>query len=185
MQANKGKALEDLIDYANIQYRQKGIAVISKVPTPWVVNYDRRTGRVRYAFPDKDHPKMVDYVGHVGGYPVAFDAKMTAVETRFDLKNIEKHQIEFLRDWSVRGLAFLVVEFSKKNEIFCVPFSWVMGWWDASRRGGRKSIPYEDFKREWIVRQGRGIVADYLDVAERLEGIGGGEWRESNSRVRV
>lgn len=166
--ANRGQSLEMLVDYTNEQYRQKGIAVISKVPTPWKVNYDRRTGKVRYAFPDKNHPKWVDYIGHANGIPIAFDAKMTRVETRFDLKNIEKHQMEFLRDWSVKGLSFLLIEFAKIGEIYAVPFEWVAGWWTAAKWGGRKSIPYDDFNREWIVTQGRGVVLDYLATMEKM-----------------
>ena len=35
--ANRGKPLEDLINYANQQYLAKGVALVQKIPTPWTV----------------------------------------------------------------------------------------------------------------------------------------------------
>lgn len=167
--ANQGKQLEMMIDYANVQYRIRNEAVITKVPTPWKVSYDRKTGRVRYAFPDKDHPKQVDYTGHSRGVPVAFDAKSTKVKTRFDLKNIEAEQMRFLKDWlNDGGVSFLLIEFESYGEFYCVPFDWVYAYWEDAESGGRKSIPYKEFRPEWRAKQGRGVVLDYLTTVRAV-----------------
>ncbi len=45
----------------------------------------------------------VDYIGLFKGVPIAFDAKETKIETRFDLSNIKEHQYHFLENWEKNG----------------------------------------------------------------------------------
>lgn len=159
--ANRGKALESLIDYTNMQYRVRREAIINKVPTPFKVV--RQGKRIISAFPDPDHPKHVDYEGHFGGKPVAFDAKGTESETSFRLSNIKEHQMRFLNDWQEGGgVSFFLIEFTKHRKIYCVPFEEVRKRWEIAEQGGRKSIPYRDFRLEWEAGPGRGMPLDYL-----------------------
>jgi recombination protein U len=46
--ANRGKSLEDLINYANQQYLVKGVALVQKIPTPWTVIRRGIADRLRF-----------------------------------------------------------------------------------------------------------------------------------------
>src|SRR5690625_8018006 len=107
-QANRGKRLEDLIEYSNTIYKQKGQALIDKVPTPWSVSYDRKTKRVYRAFPQKKG--TVDFIGISHGRSIAFDAKNTNIRTSFPLKNVEEHQLNYLINHQDQGgISFIIV----------------------------------------------------------------------------
>lgn len=160
--ANRGLSFEELIDYANEQYAAKGWAQVQKVATPWQIV--RKGKRVVGAFPTEK--STVDYVGVANGKPIAFDAKSTRERTRFPLRNIQPHQMGFLKRWQDQGgKAFFLIEFVKHNEIYYVSYDDVYDCWEQAYNGGRKSIPYNDF---WIrfslVEPGRGIVLDYLST---------------------
>lgn len=145
------------------QYESRGWAVIQEVPTPWIVN--RRGNEVLHAYPEK--PSTVDFVGVWNGRAVAFDAKETKERTRFPLKNIEQHQIDFLRRFLDQGgISFVLIEFAVLREVYAVPFVEIEKWWIDSFRGGRQSIPYAEFAKWNMVKTGRGIVLDFLPVLE-------------------
>lgn len=169
LQGKRGKALENLIDYANNQYKSKGLARVDKVPTPWNVSFDRRTGRVFRAFPEKKG--TVDYIGVSHGKPIAFDAKSTKIKTSFPLKNIQEHQIRYLQDYEEQGgISFFIVEFEPLKEIYLITINQAAEWWVQSKRGGRKSIPYKYFKDECIrITSGNGIAIDYLEGLKQVQ----------------
>lgn len=156
--ANLGRSLESLINYASEQYRQKGIATIQKISTPWVV---QRSGtRIVGAFPEG--PSTVDYMGDYDGHSICFEAKQHKAATAFPLKNIEPHQIEFMRNW--RGIKFFIIEWIHYKEVYRVSWDTIIRYWDvAENTGGRKSIPYSDMQHEKLIKSGRGISLDYLE----------------------
>lgn len=156
--ANLGRGLETLLNYANEQYMSKGIAMIQKISTPWTVV--RQGNHIVSAFPDS--ASTVDYMGDIAGDSVCFEAKQTKVETAFPLKNIEPHQIDFMRKWG--GIKFFIIEFVEHQEIYRVEWDLVIHYWDQHEKAsGRASIPYRDMKGEKLVKPGRGIVLDYLE----------------------
>jgi recombination protein U len=159
---NRGKALEHLIDRVNIQYKIKGIADIRKVPTPTkVFKYER--GRIRDGVFEKG--EWVDYVGVAQGRAVAFDAKETRETTRFELDNVHDHQVEFLKSWHDQGAkAFLLVCFVKRDhEIYVLEYKDFVKWWEGSKNGGRKSIPYDWFVANCFrAKPESGILLHYL-----------------------
>lgn len=159
-QANRGRALEELVMAANAQYLSKGIAVVQKVPTPWQVI--RQGARIVSAFPERK--STVDFVGIACGRAIAFDAKSTQNKTRFPLDNLEPHQFEFLKSWhSLGGVAFVLLEFATRNEFYVLPFVLLSEWRAVSESGGRKSVPYETIREQCRrVTAGRGVVLDYL-----------------------
>lgn len=158
--ANRGSGFEELIDYANEQYAQKGWAQVQKVATPWQVI--RRGKQIVTAFPTKK--STVDYIGVANGKAIAFDAKSTRERTRFPLSNIPSHQIEFLKDWQDQGgKAFFLIEFVKHQEVYFIEIEEMLPYWDRASNGGRKSISYRDFEVHLpLVEQGRGVALDYL-----------------------
>lgn len=168
-QANRGKQLEDLIEHTNRLYKQKGQALIDKVPTPWSVSYDRRTKRVFKAFPQKKG--TVDFIGISHGTSIAFDAKSTNIRTSFPLSNIQDHQVEYLKKHQDQGgKSFFVIEFEKLGETFILTFDQLHEWWKQSKNGGRKSIPYSFFNTECDrIKSRNGIPLDYLSGVIRNE----------------
>lgn len=123
--ANRGAKLEKLIDMTNTQYRNKGVALIDKVPNAWVVQRDGK--RIVSAFPQRK--TGVDYVGVSHGRAIAIEAKSTTNRTSFPLSMIQDHQIKFLQQFVDQGgVSFFIIEFSKLGEIYFAPFEFVSKW---------------------------------------------------------
>jgi recombination protein U len=156
-----GSFLEKRLNMTNFGYRMKGWALIDKIPTPWKVFYDRKSKQSK-AFPDKK--STVDYIGIANGRPIAFDAKSTKERTSFPLKNVEIHQAEYMkRHRDQGGLDFLIVEFSKIEEVYLLPFDLFYPLWRVHQSGGRHSIPHQYFAMNCDrVVTGRGVPLDYL-----------------------
>lgn len=162
--ANRGQSLEELIKLANIFYRQQKIAIIHKVPTEWIP-IRGRTGKISSA--KVEEKAAVDFIGHYRGIPIAFDAKHTMKMTiRWD--RVEQHQQEFLADWSMQGLSFILVSFNMQR-FFLVPWSF---WQDGLRRWktkqGSASLNMADLKTEWEIKAGGKYALDYLQVVDRV-----------------
>lgn len=158
--ANRGAALEKLVDLANKQYRNKGFADIRKVPTPVRITGNNR-GRIS-GFVTKG--EWVDYIGVRDGRTIAFDAKETNNRTSFPLDNVSAHQYELLKSWHEQGAwSFLIVSFTKHDEVYRLPFELLGAYWEGAEKGGRKSIPYGDFLTECdLVKSNKGYVLHYL-----------------------
>lgn len=158
----RGKALESLIDYTNRVYRNKGMALVDKVPTPWNVSYNKKTQRVRSAFPERKG--MVDYVGVSKGRAIAFDTKNTRTNTSFPLSNVEEHQVRFLMDHqSQGGKSFLLIAFEGLGEHYILNIDQLIEWWEGMKKGERKSIPHQYFMDNCqVVKSGNGVPLDYL-----------------------
>ncbi|WP_018130124.1 Holliday junction resolvase RecU [Effusibacillus pohliae] len=170
-QANRGMDFEQLIEFANAQYLSKGWAIIQKVPTPWKVI--RRGKQIVSAFPEKK--STVDFVGVFNGRPIAFDAKSTRERTRFELDQVEPHQVDFLRRWQDNGgIAFLLIEFAVLREVYAMQFRELEKWWIGRMRGGRQSIPYQEIRLScYRVEPNRGIALDYLGAVVSWQKCGG------------
>lgn len=109
----RGSTLEELINRTNESYREKGLALIQKIPTPITpIEIDKASRHITLAY--FDMKSTVDYIGAVQGIPVCFDAKECAVRT-FPLQNIHPHQIAFMR------------EFEKQGEWLYHPFLYIPG----------------------------------------------------------
>lgn len=158
--ANRGAMLEKLIDMTNQQYRNKGVADIRKIPTPVQITGNNR-GRIS-GFVTKG--EWVDYVGVHDGQTIVFDAKETSIKTSFPLDNISEHQFQLLKSWYEKGAqAFLLVSFSKLDEVYRLPFVLLEIYWEEARRGGRKSIPHSFFFKNCdLVKSEKGYVLHYL-----------------------
>lgn len=160
--ANRGAVLERLVDMTNKQYRNKGVADIRKIPTPVQIT-SNKGGRVT-GYTTKG--EWVDYVGIRNGMgrAIAFDAKETSSKTSFPLDNISEHQFEMLKSWHQKGAhAFLLVSFTKLDEVYLLPLKLLQIYWEDARNGGRKSIPHVVFVTECdLVKSEKGYVLHYL-----------------------
>ena len=163
-QANKGMDLEAMIERAIEHYNQNKVALLQKIPTPIrPVKVDYKKGVIYKAFFEKK--STVDYIGNYKGYMLAFDAKENSIETRFPLSNVEEHQYSYLRrNKENGGISFLIVSFTTQGEIYYLPFRVLDRYWKGREKGGRKSIPYDEFEHEI---EPRGLIrVDFIEVVK-------------------
>ncbi len=159
----RGSTLEDMINRTNEKYREAGLALIQKVPTPITpIKMDKEHRQITLAY--FEQKSTVDYIGAVQGYPVCFDAKECASDT-FSLQNIHDHQVEFMRDFEKQGgIAFFLIYYSHKDILYYLPLEMLMFFWDRARDGGRKSFRYEELNPAYILPKKHGILVPYLDI---------------------
>ena len=157
----RGSALENLINLTNEVYRERGLALIQKIPIPITpVAMDKKNGRITLAY--FNQKSTVDYIGVVQGVPVCFDAKECNGDT-FALANIHPHQIKFMEDFEKQqGVAFFILQFVRRNECYYVPFRDVMVYWERMLSGGRKSFTYEELRKRPITGS-REAILHYLE----------------------
>lgn len=167
--ARRGMTLENMIEYTNQIYKHKKLALVDKSPTPWNVSFNKRTGKVYNAFPEKKG--IVDFIGISKGKGIAFDAKSTKVKTNFPLQNVKKHQVDYLLNYHEQGgYAFLIVYFEVHNEAYFLPIDKLIDWWEGQFKGGRKSIPYKWFKENLeLIESKNGVPLDYLTILKKAE----------------
>ena len=97
----RGSTLEELVNRTNEQYREKGLALIQKIPTPITpVRMDKENRHITLAY--FEQRSTVDYIGAVQGIPVCFDAKECSTGT-FPLQNIHPHQVQFMKEFEKQG----------------------------------------------------------------------------------
>lgn len=163
--SNRGMNLEEDINLSNDWYKDQQIALITKRPTPInVVKVDYSKGaRITDAYFEKQ--STTDYNGVYKGKYLDFEAKNTKSKTSFPLSNIEKHQIEHLKNVILHGgIAFFIIQFQALNEVYLLDASFVIHFWE---KGERKSIPYEVFKKDGIlIKQGYNPRLYYIDAVE-------------------
>ena len=165
--ANRGMSLEEDINLSNDFYRDSGIALINKRPTPInIVKVDYSRGaRITDAYFEKQ--STTDYNGVYKGRYIDFEAKNTKSTTSFPLSNISEHQIVHLKNVLKHGgIAFFIISFQVKDEIYLLDASFVIDFYE---HGKRKSIPYEVFTKEGIlIKQDYSPRLHYLDAVEAL-----------------
>lgn len=159
----RGNTLEEIINYTNDLYRQKGLALMQKVPTPITpVEFNAETRTISLAYFEKQ--STVDYIGVVQGIPVCFDAKDTTLKS-LPIQNIHEHQIRFMEDFQRQGgVAFLLVHFVAYDSFYFLPLEVLMTYWENAKKGGRKSIPYAAFEQRYRIENKNGAQLNYLEA---------------------
>lgn len=157
----RGSALEEYINYSNERYRENGLALIQKIPTPITpIEINKSTKHITLAYFDKK--STVDYIGAVQGIPVCFDAKECAKNT-FSLANVHEHQLQFMKDFEKQGgVAFLIIYFKSLDRIIYVSLKDLLPFFERMNNGGRKSIFFEELDEEYIIPRHGDIVVHYL-----------------------
>ena len=163
--SNRGMNLENDINLSNDWYNDKGIALITKRPTPInIVKVDYSKGaRITDAYFEKQ--STTDYNGVYKGRYIDFEAKNTKSKTSFPLSNIEPHQILHLKKVIAQdGIAFFIIQFQALNEVYLLDASFVIEFYE---HGERKSIPYDVFKKDGIlIEQSYNPRLLYIDAVE-------------------
>lgn len=161
----RGSALEELINFSNEKYKEKGLALIQKIPTPITpIRMDPASRQITLAY--FNQKSTVDYIGAVQGYPVCFDAKECAGSV-FSLANVHPHQMDFMASFeNQKGIAFLILYFTALEELYYLPYRDLKFFWDRMKTGGRKSIRYEEIDKTYRILQRGEMIVAYLDCLE-------------------
>lgn len=162
----RGSSLEEFINLTNIKYREHGIGLIQKIPTPIKpVELDPANGNIKKAY--FEERSTVDYIGIVQGFSICFDAKETNMK-RFPLKNIHQHQLDFMEDFvKQEGIAFFIMYFSAFDKTLLVPYKFVREKVKEALEGGMKSISYEDCEKYYEITNKDGYIVHYIDALDK------------------
>jgi recombination protein U len=158
--------LEEMINMTNSKYREKGLALIQKVPTPITpINIDKENRHITLAY--FEQKSTVDYIGVVQGIPVCFDAKECAVDT-FNMSNVHEHQITFMKEFEEQnGVAFLLIYYSKKDIYYYLTFECLHSFWNRAMNGGRKSFRFEELDSSYQIPIQNGLCIHYLEALNK------------------
>ncbi len=162
----RGSTLEDFVNRTNEVYRESGLALIQKIPTPITpINIDKNTRHITLAY--FDQKSTVDYIGVVQGVPVCFDAKECGADT-FPLANIHRHQIEFMGQWQAQdGIAFFLIYFTDRDEYYYLTYDLAVMFFDRMEAGGRKSFKINELDPEFFFSAKPGVPVPYLELIQK------------------
>lgn len=146
---SKGMLLESAINKINAEYLEQGIASVKKIPNAWVVR--RKGPTIVGATPVPSG--LCDYVGtshYVGGKTVVFDAKECKLKKQFNLKAIKWQQMDHMGEVERHGgIAFILVWFTELDEYYCLPYTFILPYWEASEaEEGVQHIPLKDIQEQ-------------------------------------
>lgn len=166
--ANRGRTLELALEQSNGVYRERGIALVHKVPTAWLP-IRGSSGKIITA--KVDEPACVDFLGVYRGRAIAFDAKETRKE-RWPVSAVTGLQLRWLEDWDrAAGVGFLVVQYVLEgDEAYLVPFSRLAIWYHrACWPRGEKSVHVDEARSSCQrVVSARGVLLDYLAALDEV-----------------
>ncbi|MCR5686746.1 MAG: Holliday junction resolvase RecU [Lachnospiraceae bacterium] len=158
----RGSTLEELINRTNETYREHGLCLVQKIPTPITpikMNEDHTQITLAYF----DQKSTVDYIGVVQSIPVCFDAKECSVDT-FSLANIHEHQIKFMEEFEKQGgISFILIHYAHIDRFHYMRFSVLKKFWDRMTEGGRKSIRIDELEEGFDLKAHEGLFVPYLD----------------------
>ena len=164
--SNRGMSLESDLNETNLYYKNNGIAVIYKKPTPITINKVDYKSRIDAVITEAHFkiPSTTDYNGVYKGLYIDFEAKETRKDY-FPLANIHAHQIEHLNKVkNCGGIGFIIVKFVLHNEVYLLQIEKLNDFLDTNKR---KSIPIEYFKKEgFLIKQGYRPILNYLDIID-------------------
>lgn len=162
----RGSTLEDMVNRTNERYEQLGLALMQKIPTPITpVKIDREHRHITLAYFEKT--STVDYIGAVQGIPVCFDAKECRADT-FPLQNIHEHQVAFMEKFEKQGgIAFLLIFYSDKNQLYYMRFNEMKKFWQRAQDGGRKSFRLDELNPDYFMSWKQNCFIPYLDWIQK------------------
>jgi recombination protein U len=163
--ANRGQHLENMVEQTNSAYMRKGLAIISKIPTPWKIlrtyNPYTKQYKINNAFPEKK--STVDFGGTASNQSVWFDVKSTQNKTRYPLGNIYGHQREYLLNVAKQGgKAFILIHSTVLEKTWLL---WIDQLIKAITEEDAKSLSFEWLNKHCeVVKSQNGILLDYLPL---------------------
>jgi len=170
--SNRGMTLEEDLNETNEYYRNRGIAVVHKKPTPIQivqVDYPKRSAAVIKEAYFK-LASTTDFNGVYKGRYIDFEAKETQNPTSFPLKNFHQHQIDHMQEIiSQDGISFVILRFTKFDQVYLLEGTHLLSYWERMQSGGRKSITKEEIeKMGHTIPLGFQPRIDYIRIIDNL-----------------
>ena len=177
----RGSLFEDIINRTNEMYKERGTALVQKIPTPITpIDIDRQSRHITLAY--FDQKSTVDYIGIAQGIALCFDCKECATDT-FALQNIHEHQYNYMKAFEKQGgVAFLLIYFSHREQIYFMSCREMVKFYDrgseeAIREGtGRRSFRYDELNPQFLYDMPSEpfinyleFINDYLESSENAE----------------
>jgi len=170
----RGMSFEAQIVKVNEYYLASGTAVIHKKPTPvQIVKVDyptRSAAKITEAY--FKTPSTTDFNGVYQGRYIDFEAKETTNKTSFPLVNVHTHQMDHIFAVDEQGgFAFLLIKFSKLDEVYLLTADTLRTFWQEYKTGTRKSLQYQEIVAAGaLVPTNTYPSVDYLKIVkEKLE----------------
>lgn len=162
----RGSTLEDMINFTNEIYQERGLALVQKIPTPIKpIKIDKEKRHITLAY--FEQKSTVDYIGAVQGYPICFDAKECGTDT-FPLQNIHAHQIEFMKRYEEQGgISFMILYFTGRNEFYYLRFLELMKYWKRIEEKKPKNFKYQELDPRFFISSKQGVHLHYLETLNR------------------
>ena len=157
----RGSQFEEMINMTNDKYRELGLALVQKIPTPIkpVEIDDNRHITLAYF----EQRSTVDYIGVVQTYPLCFDAKECSLDT-FALSNVHEHQYKFMADFERQGgISFLLINFVKSEKIYYMRFKELDFFFKRAEQGGPKSFKITELDENYFIGPKYGVQVHYLE----------------------
>jgi recombination protein U len=165
----RGSFFEELINETNEYYRDNGIALVHKIPTPITpIEIDKETKHITLAY--FDQVSTVDYVGVAQGVPICFDCKECVADT-FPLQNVHAHQVKYMQDFEKQGgIAFLLIYYTSRDIIYYMNYPELAHFYERQEKGGRKSIRFDELNGANFHKKSDNLYINYLEyVNDDLE----------------
>lgn len=157
----RGSQLEKIINQSNEKYRELGLALVQKIPTPIkpVEIDDNRHITLAYF----EQKSTVDYIGVVQSFPVCFDAKECASDS-FSFANLHEHQFNFMQDFENQGgISFLIIYFSKVDKYYYMKFYDLKKFYLRANEGGKKSVNISELDSNYFLCEKFDVPLHYLE----------------------
>ena len=162
--ANRGMALEEMINRSNQYYEVHDIAYVNKRPTP--IKVIKTDGDYHITDAVFLSPSTLDYVGIFKGKYLDFEAKENQSIKGFPMSNIQEHQVKAMKNiTNSGGISFAIIYFRKLNKIFLVDAKYIIEFKD-----NKKSImTLEDiFKFGIELKESYNLPIDYISAVRQL-----------------
>lgn len=158
----RGSTLEEMVNRTNEYYRENGLALMQKIPTPITpIDIDKSTRHITLAY--FEQKSTVDYIGVIQEIAVCFDAKECSTK-QFALSNIHEHQLNFMRDFEKQGgVAFILLFFSSLDELYYMRMSELEKFRKRMEEGGLKHIKYEELDIRFFLENHGPALVPYLE----------------------
>ena len=162
----RGSSFEEFINRTIEIYRENGLALIQKIPTPITpVEIDKDHRHITLAY--FEQKSTVDYIGVVQGIPVCFDAKECSSDT-FPLQNVHEHQISFMDHFEQQdGVSFLLICFTQYDRYYYLTFDLLLKFWNRSMDGGRKSFRIEELDPAFFFEREGNLLVPFLNPLQQ------------------